>query len=392
MALPVITLDEFGVSVPDYEEVRGYFVEGFRAIFGDDIYIDPDSQDGQQIAIFSQAVHDCNGAALQVYNSFSPSSARGVGLSSNVKINGIERHVPTYSTVDLTLVGVAGTTVTNGIAKDTVTGAQWLLPASVVIPSGGEITVTATARDPGFLLVPPNSVDEIASPTRGWQSVTNESASTPGAAVETDAELRRRQTVSTMLPSNTVFEGTVGAVAATLGVTRYRGYENDTGVTDADGLPPHSISIVVEGGDAQTIGETIAAKKSPGTVTYGTTTVEVTDEYGVTREINFYRPTNAIIRVNLEVRAGVGYTTTVELQIRQAIVDWINALGIGEDVEWSEVYLPANLYGAAGVKSYRIASMETSKNGGAFGTTDLNVAFNEVALTQLSYVTVTVLP
>lgn len=389
MALPVCTIDENGIFKPDYADVLAYLEAEFRGIYGEDVYIEPDSQDGQMLAIFAAAVDDCNAQAVAIYNAFSPSSARGVGLSSVVKINGIKRLVASYSTVDLVITGQAGSTITNGIAQD-ATGTQWLLPASVTIPSDGDITVTATAKDLGAVLAGANTITTIGTPTRGWQAVTNPSAAVAGAPVETDAGLRRRQTLSTALPSRTVFEGTVGAVASQTGVTRIKGYENDTGTTDANGLPAHSISLVVQGGDATAIAQAIADKKGPGAATYGTTSVDVTDEYGVTRAIKFYRPTTATIKVAISITALAGFTTAIETAIKQACVDWINDLDIGEDVEFAEIYVPANLNGLPDRRTYKITALTIAKNAGSPGTSDLVIAFNEAPTAALADITTTV--
>lgn len=392
MVLPVAAIDENGISVPDYETVRQYYVDEFKGIFGQDIEVAPDTQDGQQIAIFAQAVHDLNSLALQVYNAFSPSSARGVGLSSVVKINGIKRLVASNSTVDLLVTGQAGTTITGGIATDDG-GNQWLLPATVTIPFDGDITVTATAKDLGAITALPGTVTGIGTPTRGWQSVTNPSAAVPGQPVELDAQLRQRQTISTALPSRTVFEGTMGAVASITGVERLKGYENDTSTTDANGIPAHSISLVVQGGDATAIAQAIADKKTPGTGTYGTTSVTITDEYGVARDIRFFRPTTATIKVNISLTALTGYTTSIETSIKQAVIDFINGLDIGGTsgaVEWAEVFVPANLALAGGAKTYKITALTIAKNAGSFGTADLPIAFNEAPSAALTDVTITV--
>jgi uncharacterized phage protein gp47/JayE len=389
MALPVCTIDASGILKPDYADVLAYLEAEFRSIYGEDIVITPDSQDGQMLAIFAAAIDDANAMALQVYNAFSPSSARGVGLSSVVKINGIKRLVASYSTVDLLITGQAGTTITNGIAQD-ASGAQWLLPASVTIPVDGDITVTATAKELGAVLAASGTVTTIGTPTRGWQTVTNPTAAVAGAPVEEDATLRRRQTVSTALPSRTVFEGTIGAVASISGVTRWKGYENDTGSTDANGLPAHSISLVVLGGDATAIAQAIADKKGPGAATYGTTSVDITDEFGVTRAIKFYRPTNATIKVAIAITALAGFTTAIETAIKQACVDWINGLDIGEDVEFAEMYVPANLNGLPDRRTYKITGLTIAKNAGTPGTSDLVIAFNEAPIAVLSDITTTV--
>lgn len=392
MALPVCVIDENGIHKPDYATVLAYFQDQFRGIYGQDIYIDPDGQDGQMLDIFAAAIDDANAMAVQVYNAFSPSSARGVGLSSVVKINGIKRLVASNSTVDLLITGQAGTTIPGGIATDSG-GNQWLLPATVTVPAGGAITVTATAKDKGAITALSGTVTGIGTPTRGWQSVTNPGPAGVGQPIELDAQLRQRQTISTALPSLTVFEGTMGAVASVTGVERLKGYENDTGTADANGIPAHSISLVVQGGDATAIAQAIADKKTPGTGAYGTTSVTITDEYGVARAIKFYRPTTATIKVNISLTALAGYTTAIETSIKQAVIDFINGLDIGGTsgaVEWAEVFVPANLALAGGAKTYKITALTIAKNAGSFGTADLAIAFNEAPTADLTNVAITV--
>ena len=161
------TITSTGISAPSYADIYQSLQASFQAIYGSDSYIDPDSQDGQMLAIFAQAMNDANNATIAAYNSFSPTTAQGTGLSSNVKINGLKRLVPSNSTVNVTIVGVAGTTITNGIVGDTA-GNQWALPASVVVPGGGSIVVTATCTAPGAINAAPATVTSIVTPTQGW--------------------------------------------------------------------------------------------------------------------------------------------------------------------------------------------------------------------------------
>lgn len=171
----------------------------------------------------------------------------------------------------------------------------------------------------------------------------------------------------------------VGAVASLAGVTRFRGYENDSNVTDANGIPAHSIAIVVEGGDAQAIGDAIAAKKTPGTGTYGTTTVTTYDQYGLPNLINFFRPTPAVIGVEVTIQALTGYTTGFADLISAAVAEQINNLQIGDDVLITKLYVPANLPGNPAGSTFDITQLRIKKNAGAFGTNNLTLTFNEVA-------------
>ena len=205
-------VDATGFHYPDYPTVLEQLKDEYRTIYGNDVYLEADSQDGQWVAVMALAIFDTMQVAASVYNSFSPLTAQSDALSRNVKINGIRRRVATYSQVDLRIVGQVGTTINNGQAEDTL-GQKWNLPVSVTIPVGGEITVTATAVDIGAKTASANTITKISTPTLGWQTVNNALAAVPGNPVETDAELRKRQKVSTALPSLSVLDGIVGAVA-----------------------------------------------------------------------------------------------------------------------------------------------------------------------------------
>ncbi len=383
----LIYVDQSGFHYPDYPTVLTYLQGEYRTIYGSDTYLEADSQDGQWVAILALAMYDSMQVAAAVYNSFSPLTAQKDALSRNVKINGIARLVASYSTADLTIVGQAGTTITNGQAKDTL-DQKWNLPASVTIPVGGSIVVTATAAEVGAVSAAAGTINKIATPTLGWQTVNNVAAATVGDPVEADAELRRRQAQSTMIPSLSVMEGIVGAVASLAGVNRYRGYENDTNSTNADGIPAHAISLVVEGGTTQSIAEAIAAKKTPGTATYGTTSYTTYDQYGVPNVINFFRPTTATISVEVSLTARTGYLSTTADAIKAAVVAYISDLLIGDDIYISKLYVPANLSNTINADTFDITQIRIKKGAGSWVTTNLTLAFNEIAQTALANVTV----
>lgn len=384
------TISSTGITAPAYSDVLDYLKAQYRAIYGPDVYLESDSKDGQWIAIIASAINDANAVAISVYNAFSPATAQGANLSSVVKINGIARAVSSSSTVDVTLVGVAGTTIKNGVVQDT-NQVKWDLPASVTIPAGGQVVVTATCEQPGAISAAAGTVTTISTPTRGWQTVTNASAAAQGNPVETDADLRIRQTSSTALPSLTVLDGMVGAVEGVTGVTRAAAYENDTNATDSNGIPAHTVSFVVEGGDATAIANAIASKKTPGGGTYGTTTVTVTDVYGIPHPINFFRPTPQAVTVAVAMKALAGYSSVTGAAVQQAISDYINSVAIGGGsagaVEWDSCIAAAK--NVSGGNTFKITSLTLTGPSGV-GTPDVVLAFNQSATATPASVTLTV--
>ncbi|MBY4847830.1 baseplate J/gp47 family protein [Serratia marcescens] len=372
------TVTASGISAPDYQTILNTLTGYFQQIYGDDVYLESDSKDGQMLAIYALGIHDANNMAIAVYNSFSPATAQGRGLASNVKINGIAVTPASRSTADVRIVGQVGTLISNGTVRDS-NGITWSLPASVVIGIDGAVTVTATCQIDGAVVAPAGSITEIGTPTRGWQSVTNPTAATAGRKVETDAELRQRQSKSVAIPSLTVLDGIMGAVATLDGVERYRGYENDTSVEDANGLPPHSISLVVAGGDAAAIAKTIATKKTPGGGTYGTTTISVTDKYGIVHPISFFRPTSVDIFARVEIKALQGYTSAVGEEIRTAVAAYINEIEIGDPVYLTRLFLPVNLNGSADSATFDITDLQIGTSPGSLAPANVIIGFNAAA-------------
>lgn len=386
----LVYIDETGYHYPDYPNVLKWYQEQYKSIFGADVYLGADSQDGQLLTLFATASYDVMSLGSTLFNSFSPQFSQGIQLSKNVKINGITRLEATLSTVDLKIIGTSGTVITNGKVED-VAGDKWLLPVTVTIPSSGEITVTAVSEFEGAYAVGANAITKISTPTLGWQTVANLTASVSGRDYETDAELRIRQKKSTAQPSQTVYSGIIGGIMNIDGVDKAELYENDTDLTDENGLPPHTISAVVRGGDSQTVGEVIALRKTIGCGTFGTTSVVVADSIGIPKTINFNRPITATIKINIAIKTLFGWSQSYTSDIQNAIIAHIDALSIGEDIIFVKLYVPANLAGTLAFESFDIASMTIVKNTGAFISANIPILFNEIASITATDINVTLI-
>lgn len=388
-------IDDTGLHIPSYEDIRDKLISEMQTIFGEDIYIDIDSMDYQQIAIQAKKIYDVYNLALRVYNDRTPVTAIGVGLDNDVAYAGIRRKPATFSTVNLTITGDAGTVITNGEASDGVT--SWMLPETVTIPSNGLITVEAKSKEPGNVGALPNTISTIVTPVYGWTSVINNFAAAAGTDVETDASLRGRFGISTRSPAQTVFEATWAALENIEEVTRVRGYENDTGATSTGteppntpaNLPPHSITFVVEGGDDTLIATEIMTKKTPGCYTNGTTEVSIVSIVGNSVTIRFYRPTYKKVWVRVNIKKLPTYNDEYTARIQQDIVDYINNNRIAEPVYRSAIWSVAmGVMGSVSNISYSVTDVQFSTDGTTFSMNDVDMLFYEAAQTELANVQV----
>lgn len=386
---PVFSVTENGIQAPSYAEILEYFQSQARNIFGQDVNIDADTQDGQLIAIFALALSDVNAQAIATYNQFNPNTAVGVGLDSAVKTNGITRHTATNSTVDLVLIGQAGTVITNGVATDDNEN-RWLLPDQVIIPVSGEITVTATAEEVGAIEASPNTITQIGTPTLGWQSVNNPTQATVGVAVETDAELRQRQSRSTELPSVSLWEGIIGSLLNLPGVIRVSGVKNDEDDPSPEGVPGHTIAMIVDGGEVDEIGETIFLKKGEGVGTYGSVQTTYIDTYGFPNVIKFSRPTIVNAYVTLTITPSTTYISSVADEIKQRIADYINGLSIGESVNIARVLSSAVKDCTTGVDDrFDVTAIVMGEASGSQTAASIPIEWNEAASCDVDNITVT---
>lgn len=384
------TIDATGITAPAYSDIYQSLIASFQAIYGSAIYIDPDSQDGQWLAILASAINDSNQAAIACFQAFSPTYSQGGGLSSLVKINGLSRNVSSYSTAVGNVIGVAGTLVSGGIVVD-INGNKWALPASVTVPIGGSIAVTVTAVNPGSLIAPIGTINKIYNPQFGWQSFTSTTDAIPGAPVEDDPTLRARQAISTSLPALGIKESIVAAIGNVPGVTRYQVYENDGGTTDANGVPAHTLSAVVLGGTVANLTAAIASKKAPGIQTYGSTSGTVYDQYGLPVTINYFVLALVPIYYAVTIKALPGYVSTTGIALQQALVDFTNALSIGEDIYTSQAQAAASLIALGVGQTFYITSFALGFAASPSTTANLTVAFNQAASCQVSNVGLTVI-
>lgn len=372
------TIDATGISAPDFPTILANLKADYLGIFGADAQIDEDDQDGQFIGIIAQALADCNAAAIACYNARGPATAVGAGLASVIKINGLAVKGASFSTVDLTLVGVANTPITNGQVSDGTN--TWALPASVTIPLSGTIDVTATCTVVGAITAAIGAVSKIKTATFGWQTATNAAVPSPGQPVESDAAIRIRQSVSTSLPSQLIFDGIVATILGVNGVTRVAAYENNTGSTNGLGIAANTVAFIIEGGVIADIFTAINSKMTPGIPMAGAESQIMVSPAGSTRLIKWDRPTNATIAASITVKALTGWAVTTEAVIAKAIFNYLQALPGGAVVGVFDLAVPAKLENTPFFGTFRVTAITIGKNGGSLAATDIALAYNEMAV------------
>lgn len=224
-----------------------------------------------------------------------------------------------------------------------------------------------------------NTITTIVTPVLGLDSSTNPLAASPGRLEETDEELRIRFRNTKLERSSNILDSLYSAILNIDGIEEVKIYENDTSITDSNGVLGHSFLPVILGGSSQMIAETIWENKPIGILSQGDTTVVITDAQGFSHNISFKRPDPTTIYIELDISLDSEATTPfpgdgVE-QIKNQIIDYANTdIGVGKDVVYSRLFTPINR-----VPGHQVNSLFIGTSPAPVGTSNIVVNFDEIA-------------
>lgn len=180
-----------------------------------------------------------------------------------------------------------------------------------------------------------NELTTIATDVIGWSRVTNPVEGEIGALAEEDFLVRARYPRGVYQLGG----GSTSAIQANLernvvGVESAQVYENVLDVSDAEGRPPHSIEVVIQGGLDQEVANEIYRVKGGGIATFGSVQMQVKGSTGTLVPINYNRPAPVFIWViiDLSLYPEEILEAGATIDIRQVVADAINALPTGKDV------------------------------------------------------------
>lgn len=201
--------------------------------------------------------------------------------------------------------------------------------------------IEVEATETGDVRAPAGSLTVIETTITGWDSFTNVEDIDNGREIETDAALRIRRNLTLATSGAATVEAIRSALLNVDEVTAARVFENTSLVTDAFGRPAKSFEAVVQNGDEQEIAQVIWDTKPAGIETFGSIPKVVVDSQGFDQDINFSRPTEINIYIEITLTTDASYPVDGDTLLKQAIVDYATAnFSIGDDVITKELYCP----------------------------------------------------
>ena len=197
-------------------------------------------------------------------------------------------------------------------------------------------TPTLTAEDFGPVLAPTGSLNVIETPVGGLDDFDNLLDAVAGRNIETDAEARIRREQELQIAGAATIEAIRAELLALTAVTAVVVFQNNSSIEIIDGAitrPPHSVDIVVQGGDEDEIAEEIFGVVAAGITMIGDISKVVTDSQGFLQTVLFSRPSEVDIwlEVDLSVNSAL-FPVDGAAQAEAAFLAYGNGLSVGEDV------------------------------------------------------------
>lgn len=245
--------------------------------------------------------------------------------------------------------------------------------------SKSSAVATVVAVDAGPIEQLPSTIDSIATPILGWDSVTNPVTASTGSYRESDEELRARFRDSKFQRATNIIEALYSSLINTAGVEQVVIFENDTDEVDENGLPPHSFWTIVVGGVDTDIARAIWLNRPTGIRSQGSTSVDIVDSFGYVRTISFSRPRSVEFYVRLNITTNPQFPPQGEDLIKSRLHEFVDSLTINQDVVYSRLYTPIN-----SVQGHQVESLEVSLDGENWFSSNIEVGLDEKALLPIT--------
>lgn len=387
-------IEPTGIIVTDTSEVLSEVQQEWQNALGADLIVTPDTPQGVMITAESLNRSAAANNDAQMANQINPNLAGGIMLDAILALTGVKRTSQTQTTVkNVTVTGVVGTIIPAASVAATAAGDQFTTDGAITIPNGGTTTVNFTSVMYGPIPAAQDALNTIgANGAIGWETVDNGSSSvtTLGATTQSDQAARAYRNNTLAFNGISLAEAITSALYAVAGVTSLTFQENVAATTqtiNGISMVSHSVYACVDGGTDLDVASALLENKSSGAAWNGGTTVDVIEPAsGQVYAVKFDRP--AGIGILIKVTSPNGNATNISNAILAYAAGQLNGFTgfiVGADVTTYDIGgAILSLYPSYIITNLQIALAPS----GSYQNSPIAIAVNQIAQTQLSYITV----
>ncbi len=386
-----MTIDENGIQLDSFADIFDDLSQGFKDIYGDDINIDQDTPDGQQIAIYANTVYDLQSLLAKIYNGFDPDQAEGRELDKILKLIATSRLAATKSTVDINITVSSNVVLPSDYTVKDTSNQEWVVNQEETLTTGVNL-ISFKAVDWGSVEAATDTITKPVTILTQVTGLTNPAAAIAGRDEETDIELRKRRNKLIGYNSVSTVGGVLGKLLKLDDVADAVIYENQTNDYDViRDIDAHTMWILVEGGDINSIAEVIAKDKTIGCGLKGSIEESYTEQFersnGTFRthyhDVKFDRPVEA----NVYMRMNVTKRLLTDIIDTDAIKSALAALefNINQTITATELY--ATIYSVG--TTFIASDLELSWDEVTWVDDLLSPDYNERPIVDVANITIT---
>ena len=347
------TLTETGIQIERLNDIVKRFEDSLKQIYGQNIDLSPNTPDGQIVGILAQIKMDIEELAENVYRQLDPDVATGAWLEQRVAYAGLMRRGASYSYLrSVILTGEPNTQLHTGIVASDQNKVRWVLTSDIQLDSNGSGRADFRSEQLGAFNLAKNTTLTIETVTLGLTGVVTFEDAEIGEEEETDTQLRERFLFSRTKNAQNSAEAIAAKIAALSDVSQVKVLENNTSQLDASGVEPHSIDVIVYGGNDEDIANVIYQNKGAGVGLQGNTLVNLNKD-GEVRPIKFDKVSLVDVQVSMRCVRYEDFTEIDKDQIKKLLAN--QSFKIGQTVSLSRLYSPINQVGGFWVKELQIA-------------------------------------
>lgn len=255
----------------------------------------------------------------------------------------------------VTFTGDPLSKVPSGLMVGTITNVYYTVQEGGQLNHEGKVTLPVMCTVEGTLgNVEANRITQIVNPISNLESVTNDLTISSGRFDETDEEFRDRYYLSIDKAGGVNVDSIRGALLQEVGGTiSCLVYENVTDFYDDKGLPPHSVSAIVHGGNDADIAKTLYKWVGGGIQTYGNTEIIVISLSNQDIPVQFPRPNPVYIEIAIKnLITDIKFPSDGYDQIKQSLINYIGnnevgGINVGENVIYNRI--PCRVVNVTGV-------------------------------------------
>ena len=364
------------------DDILSEYQSLFKTIFGD-INTDPSTPQGQIITSLTQIDLATISYLENLANAFFFGGSGDFLDKWAWNLYRVTRKQGTPSSVLIKITGRPTTDIPNDFTISD--GSEnYIIEAPTRIGENGEVIAKFNNIAINDFVAKANTITQIVTNIDGVERVNNENNATQAIFRETDAELFNRCLYFGSTATNSSFRSILANVAQVKGVNRIAGAENvanQNKIINGVELTPHSICIVVDGGEAQEIAEAIQKSRATGCDMVGD--IEIPLYIDKQKYIyRFYRPKTVAIKAKVTVsQANSGLIRAdFEKITKEALANFINNLDIAKTI--TQPLLSNALIKIVG-SDFNIDDLQFSKKSENLAYSPINLKLNEIATISL---------